>query len=114
MPKIKDLLKLNLDVDIKNVIDLEDQVEEEIRYEIDNYIVTENIGKYLSTFASKFNSNIKETGVWLSGFYGSGKSYFGKMLGYLLANKEIMGTSAIERFILALRDSKMQPSSKMT
>ena len=44
MPKIKDLLKLNLDVDIKNVIDLEDQVEEEIRYEIDNYIVTENIG----------------------------------------------------------------------
>jgi len=106
MPKIKDLLKLNLDVDIKNVIDLEDQVEEEIRYEIDNYIVTENIGKYLSTFASKFNSNIKETGVWLSGFYGSGKSYFGKMLGYLLANKEIMGTSAIERFIPRLAGLK--------
>lgn len=106
MPKIKDLLKLDLDVDIKNVIDLEDRSEEEIRYEIDNYIVTENIGRYLSTFSSKFNSNIKETGVWLSGFYGSGKSYFGKMLGYLLANEEIMGTHAIDRFIPRLAGLK--------
>lgn len=106
MPKIKELLKLDLDVDIKNVIDLEDQLEEEIRYEIDNYIVTENIGRYLSTFAGKYNSNIKETGVWLSGFYGSGKSYFGKMLGYILANKEVMGTSAIERFIPRLAGLK--------
>ena len=106
MPKIKDLLKLDLDVDIKNVIDLEDQIEEEIRYEIDNYIVTENIGRYLSAFSSKFNSNIKETGVWVSGFYGSGKSYFGKMLGYLLSNQEIMGTRAIERFIPRLAGLK--------
>ena len=106
MPKIKDLLKLNLDVDIKNVIDLEDQVEEEIRYEIDNYIVTENIGSYLSTFASKYNSNIKETGVWLSGFYGSGKSYFGKMLGYLMSNNDVMGTRAVERFIPRLAGLK--------
>ena len=106
MPMIKELLKLNLDVDIKNVIDLEDQVEDEIRYEIDNYIVTENIGRYLSTFASKYNSNIKETGVWLSGFYGSGKSYFGKMLGYLLGNRQIMGTAAIERIIPRLSGLK--------
>jgi hypothetical protein len=106
MPKIKDLLKLDLDVDIKNVIDLEDQIEDEIRYEIDNYIVTENIGRYLSAFSSKYNSNIKETGVWLSGFYGSGKSYFGKMLGYLLSNREIMGTRAIERFIPRLAGLK--------
>lgn len=106
MSKIRDLLKLNLDIDIKNVIDLEDQVEDEIREEIENYIVTENIGQYLSSFSSKFNSNIKETGVWLSGFYGSGKSYFGKMLGYLLANKEIMGTRAIERFIPRLAGLK--------
>jgi len=106
MPKIKELLELNLDVDIKNVIDLEDQAEDEIRYEIDNYIVTENIGKHLASFASIFNSNIKETGVWVSGFYGSGKSYFGKMLGYLLANKEIMGTPAIERLIPRLAGLK--------
>ena len=106
MPKIKELLELNLDIDIKNVIDLEDQAEDEIRYEIDNYIVTENIGKHIATFASTFNSNIKETGVWISGFYGSGKSYFGKMLGYLLANKEIMGTPAIERLIPRLAGLK--------
>jgi hypothetical protein len=62
MPKIKELLELNLDIDIKNVIDLEDQAEGETRYEIDNYIVTENIGKHIATFASTFNSNKKRNG----------------------------------------------------
>ena len=44
--------------------------------------------------------------MWLSGFYGSGKSYFGKMLGYLLSNREIIGTRAIERFIPRLAGLK--------
>ncbi len=99
MPKIHEILKLDLEEDIKNVIDLEDRSEAEVKYEIDSYIVTENIGKYFSEFTSKFTSNIKETGVWISGFYGSGKSYFGKMLGYVLENSDIMGTPAVERFI---------------
>ena len=41
---------------------------------------------------------MKETGVWLSGFYGSGKSYFAKMLGFLIENPSIQGTSFRERF----------------
>ena len=98
MTKIHEILELNLEEDIKNVIDLEDRSETEVKYEIESYIVTENIGKYFSDFVSKFTSNIKETGVWISGFYGSGKSYFGKMLGYMLENKDILGTPAIERF----------------
>jgi hypothetical protein len=99
MTKIHEILELDLEEDIKNVIDLEDHSESEVKYEIESYIVTENIGKYFSNFVSKFTSNIKETGVWISGFYGSGKSYFGKMLGYLLENKDILGTPTIERFI---------------
>jgi len=57
-------------------------------------------------FASKFTSNIKETGVWISGFYGSGKSYFGKMLGYVLENSDILGTPAVERFVQRLAGLK--------
>ena len=106
MPKIHEILKLDLEEDIKNVIDLEDRSEAEVKYEIDSYIVTENIGKYFSVFTSKFTSNIKETGVWISGFYGSGKSYFGKMLGYVLENSDIMGTPAVERFINRLSGLK--------
>lgn len=97
--KINEILKLDLKDDIKNVIDLEDQTENEIQQEIESYIVTNGISEHLHSFVDKFTSNIKETGVWISGFYGSGKSYFGKMLGYLIANPSINGTPARDRFI---------------
>ncbi|QTA83360.1 Uncharacterized protein dnl_57620 [Desulfonema limicola] len=106
MTKIYEILKLDLEEDIKSVIDLDVHTEIEVKNEIDSYIVTENIGKYFSDFASRFTSNIKETGVWISGFYGSGKSYFGKMLGYVLENREIMGTPAADRFIARLTGLK--------
>lgn len=103
MTKINEILTLDLQEDIKNVIDLEDRSELEIQQEIESYIVTEGIGRHLYNFINQFTSNIKETGVWLSGFYGSGKSYFGKMLGYIIDNPIINGTHARERFILRLK-----------
>ena len=103
MTKINEVLTLDLQEDIKNVIDLEDRSEQEIQQEIELYIVTEGLGRHLYNFINQFTSNIKETGVWLSGFYGSGKSYFGKMLGYIIDNPMINGTPALERFIPRLK-----------
>lgn len=103
MPKINEILTLDLQEDIKNVIDLEDRSENEIQQEIESYIITEGIGKHLGKFTDQYTSNIKETGVWLSGFYGSGKSYFGKMLGYIIDNPIINGTPARDRFIPRLK-----------
>jgi hypothetical protein len=103
MTKINEVLTLDLSEDIKNVIDLEDRSETEIQQEIESYIVTEGIGQHFYKFTNQFTSNIKETGVWLSGFYGSGKSYFGKMLGYIIDNPTINGTSARDRFIPRLK-----------
>lgn len=99
MTAIKDILKLDLKEDIKSVINLEDQSEDEIQSELETYIVTDGLGGHISNFVNQYSSNIKETGVWLSGFYGSGKSYFGKMLGYLIANPTINGETARNRFI---------------
>ena len=103
MTTINQILTLDLKEDIKNVIDLEDRSEAEIQQEIESYIVTEGIGRHLYDFTNQFTSNIKETGVWLSGFYGSGKSYFGKMLGYIIDNQIINGTPARDRFIPRLK-----------
>lgn len=103
MTKINQILTLDLQEDIKNVIDLEDRSEAEIQQELEAYIVTEGISRHLYDFTSQFTSNIKETGVWLSGFYGSGKSYFGKMLGYIIDNQIINGTPARDRFIPRLK-----------
>lgn len=106
MATIKDILKLDFAEDIKNVIDLEDQSENEIQSEIESYILTDGLAKHLSDFIKAFTSNIKETGVWISGFYGSGKSYFGKMLGYILDNPSINGTPARDRFLPRIKGVK--------
>lgn len=96
---IKDILTINLSEDIKNVIDLEDMSEAETKSEIESYIVTDGLAKEYSDFVNIFTSNIVETGVWISGFYGSGKSYFAKLLGYMLSNRNILGTPARDRIL---------------
>lgn len=96
---IKDILTIDLSEDIKNVIDLEDISEIAIKSEIENYIVTDGLAKEYADFVSIYTSSVLETGVWLSGFYGSGKSYFGKLLGYMLSNRTIVGTPARERIL---------------
>ena len=71
--KIKEILTIDLSEDIKNVIDLEDISEKEIQAEIESYIVTDGLAREYADFVGTFTSNILETGVWISGFYGSGK-----------------------------------------
>ena len=97
--KIKEILTIDLSEDIKNVINLEDISEKEIQAEIESYIVTDGLAREYADFVDTFTSNILETGVWISGFYGSGKSYFGKLLGYLISNRNINGTPARERIL---------------
>jgi hypothetical protein len=97
--KIKDILTIDLSEDIKNVINLEDISEKEIQVEIESYIVTDGLAREYASFVDTFTSNILETGVWISGFYGSGKSYFGKLLGYMISNRSINGTPSRDRIL---------------
>ena len=104
--KVEDILTLNLQEDIKNVIDLDAKDESEVKSEIDSYILTESLAKHLDDFLDVYASNIKESGVWISGFYGSGKSYFAKMTGYLLDNPVLLGTSVRDRIVQKLQGLK--------
>ena len=112
--KIKEILTINLEEDIKNVIDLEDIQESEIQSEIENYIITDGLANDFESFISTYLSNKSGTGVWISGFYGSGKSYFGKILGYLLSNATTCGTPARERILQRFTGIKKESLVKNT
>lgn len=82
--------------------------DEKIKDELDEYVVTKEIAKHLNTFYQNYVRGIdKETdrvGVWISGFFGSGKSHFLKMLSYILSNKEVDGKRPVEYFENKIED----------
>lgn len=99
MSNIKDILTINLDEEIQSVIKINSGREKDLLEEIDGFILTESLAKHLHDFCEEYNNGSMKSGVWLSGFYGSGKSYFAKMLGYILKNPVLAGTDVRQRFI---------------
>ncbi|MCY3948481.1 MAG: BREX system P-loop protein BrxC, partial [Acidimicrobiaceae bacterium] len=63
---------------------------------------TDHIASELTDVLDRFQEmilNPSETvNIWVSGFFGSGKSSFAKVLGYLIANPEIDGQRVADRF----------------
>lgn len=107
--KIKELLTINLDEEINTVVDLdsnpdetEAEQEERLKSDLDNFVLTNSLGKHLCDFLEEYNGGTMQSGVWLSGFYGSGKSYFAQIIGLLLQNRNILGTPMRERFSIKL------------
>jgi Family of unknown function (DUF6079) len=99
---IKDLFASNVERPIEEVIKVDQNDEEIIKFEIDEYVVTDAISNHYESILDVFNETPNKPrdgiGIWVSGFFGSGKSSFAKMLGLALENRPIMGTPASERF----------------
>ena len=100
MSKLQDLYKKNIDREIQGVIKVDD--EGSIQQELDEYVVTDEILKHFRLFFSSYNTSIdqrtEKNGVWISGFFGSGKSHFLKILSYILDNREVGGKKAVDYF----------------
>ena len=64
------------------------------------YVVTAPIEgalmAFLEGYAESRTATTDRIGVWISGFFGAGKSHFAKMLGYLLENRAVGGQTARE------------------
>lgn len=85
--KIKELLKMNIEDEVTLVIKAGEQDLKVAQKEISQYIVTHQIERHLEAFLENYSQPpTDKIGTWISGFFGSGKSYFAKILGYLLMN----------------------------
>ena len=100
---IKDMFAKDIDRDIKGVIKVGQAEDENIRQELEEYVVTRELEKHFRDFFTSYKRGIAgktdKMGVWISGFFGSGKSHFLKILSYLLENKEVDGKRAIDYFV---------------
>jgi hypothetical protein len=102
MMLIQDMFVKPIDRDIKGVIKVGQADDENIRQELDEYVVTKEMQKHFADFFASYKKGIAgrtdKMGVWISGFFGSGKSHFLKILSYLLENKAVNGRKAFEFF----------------
>lgn len=99
---IKEMFEKEIDRDIQGVIIVGQSEAENVAQELDEYVVTKELQKHFADFFSAYKKGIVGTtpkmGVWISGFFGSGKSHFLKILSYLLANKSVGDKKAKDYF----------------
>ena len=86
---------------IEGVIKADDEAS--LRLELDEYVLTNEVEKRLESFLGAYNGYEGANGVWVSGFFGSGKSHLLKMLAMLLENREVEGKRAVELFFAKMR-----------
>lgn len=99
---IKDIFKKSIDRDIKGVVKV-GQIQEDIKkQELEEYVVTKELQQHFASFFDAYqksiDGNTDNMGVWIDGFFGSGKSHFLKILSYLLGNEQVAGKSALDYF----------------
>lgn len=91
---IKDIFFKELDRPINGVVKADQSDDATVHQELNEYVVTNELEKHFRSFFESYSTDLNDpsianrVGVWISGFFGSGKSHFLKTLSYLLANIE--------------------------
>ncbi len=116
--QIKELFTKQLDRPINGVVKAEQLDEQIIWTELDEYVVTRELDRHLRHFFETYLPGVThpddpsvagKIGIWVSGYFGSGKSHFIKILSYLLGNQQAIHGSqtktAIEFFKEKINDN---------
>src|SRR2546427_3929518 len=102
MDTIGALLTRDLRRKIEEIIQVDQADEQSVYDEITEYIATDSIrdqyAQLLEAIAEAPAEPHEGIGVWIWGFFGSGKSSFAKNLGYALKNGKIRRKGLAELF----------------
>jgi hypothetical protein len=92
---IKELFQKDIYRTINGVVYADKTDNDIVAQELDEYVLTTELKKYINQLFSVYNETLKKEdsgghmGVWISGFFGSGKSHFLKILSYLFENRQV-------------------------
>lgn len=110
MKTIGELLTRDLSRKIEEIIQVDQADEQSVHAEISEYVATDSIREQyhdlLKAVADAPSDPNESVGVWVSGFFGSGKSSFAKNLGYALENREVLGSKFADLFKKQLGDAR--------
>src|SRR5829696_4056363 len=109
MTTIADLLHRDLSRKIEEIIQVDQADEQSVHAEITEYVATDSIRdqyhQLLKAVAEAPSEPHEGVGVWVSGFFGSGKSSFAKYLGLALENRTLAGDGAGDLLAASIGDN---------
>ena len=101
MTTVRDVIQRDLDEDIQSVIKVAE--EDRLTTDLREYVLTDDLAKQFADVfsatvaaARPASGNLTKVGIWVSGFFGSGKSHFSKLIGHLAADTETPAGTARE------------------
>src|SRR5882724_5511117 len=108
---IKSLFANDIHRRIEEVIKVDQTDDDILRDEINEYVVTDAIRSYYTNIFDAYretpNKPHEGVAIWVSGFFGSGKSSFAKMLGLSIENRSVAGVPAGDRFAQRADNNKL-------
>jgi len=108
--KIRSLFAQDIERRIEEVIKVDQTDEGVVRDEIREYVVTDAIQRSFNILLDRYletpNKPHEGIGVWVSGFFGSGKSSFAKYLGMGIENRPLQEAAAASLLRERFRDNK--------
>lgn len=114
---IKNLFANDVHRPIEEVIKVDQTRDDVIRDEIGEYVVTDAIRSHYAgifdAYSQTPNKPHEGVAIWVSGFFGSGKSSFAKMLGLSIENRVIAGVPAADRFAQRVGDNQKADVKKL-
>jgi hypothetical protein len=100
---IKDIFKKDIDRRIEGVIKADILDDNAVFDEVDEYVVTkelnEKFDRFFDVYANTIGKPTQSIGVWISGFFGSGKSHLLKILSYILSSRSVHSDIIGELFL---------------
>ncbi len=120
--QVKDIFKKDIARPINGVVKADQLNESVIWQELEEYVMTRELDGHFRKFLSAYLSALENPndptltdrmGVWVSGFFGSGKSHFIKILSYLLADRKTIhpdtnkAKRAVEFFADKIKDAML-------